>query len=96
MEYCDVATQTKRPKQKLIKLDSYAEIKLDRYYFDPNNDSILTIRKGKNGEVTKHIKPKLTNGKFVAILRDVDNKPRTVNFTKLIEYCQELAEFMAL
>ena len=90
---CDIATQTQKPGQKFIKLGSYGKIKLDRYYFDPDKNSILTIRDGKNGEIKKYIKPTQTNGKFIVVLRDIDNKPRTVNFNKMIEYCQELADF---
>ena len=94
MNYCDKSTQTERFGPKLFKIDSFGTLKFDRYYFDPASETILTIRTGKNGIIRKQIKPTKTHGdKFVVSLRDTDNKPRTINYANLIEFCRELMEF---
>jgi len=92
--YCDKATQTEKFSSKLIKIDSFGTIKFDRYYFDPSSETILTIRTGKNGRIRKQIKPTKTHGdKLIVCLRDTANKPRTINYANLIEFCRELVEF---
>ena len=89
----DVGTQTEKPIQKLLKLDSFGKLKFDRYYFDPNTEKIVTIRDGKNGRIRKELKSTLTTGnKFIIVLVDSENKSRTINYKNLIEYCKELAE----
>jgi len=90
----NVETQTEKPKQKLLKLDSFGNQKFDRYYFDPNTEKIISIRNGKNGRIRKELKStKTTGNKLVIVLVDSENKARTINYTNLIEYCKELAEF---
>ena len=93
MIYRDVETQTEKNTPKLIKIESFGTIKLDRYYFDTETESIITIRNGKNGKIKKQIQPtKTLKDKLVVILKDVNNKPRTINYTTLIEFCHELAK----
>jgi len=90
----DVGTQTEKPIQKLLKLDSFGKLKFDRYYFDPNTEKIVSIRDGKNGRIRKELKSTPTTGnKLIIILVDRENKSRTINYKNLIEYCKELAEF---
>ena len=93
MEFKSVETQTEKNTLKLIKIESFGTIKLDRYYFDTETESIITIRNGKNGKIKKQIQPtKTLKDKLVVILKDVNNKPRTINYTTLIEFCHELAK----
>ena len=90
----DVETQTEKPKQKLLKLDSFGKLKFDRYYFDRNIKKIISIRDGKNGRTRKELKStKTTGNKLIIILVDSENNSRTINYKNLIEYCKELAEF---
>ena len=90
MTYQDVATQTERVPAQFIKIESFHKLRFNRYYFDPETESIFTIRDGKNGEIRKQIKATNSGGKRIAVLRDVDDKPRTINYTNLIEFCKSL------
>ena len=91
MELKDIETQTELMNQKLIKIESFDNIKLDRYYFEPESKSIITIRNGKRGEIRKTIKPTNAYGKkYTAVLRDSNNYPRTIDHTNLIKYCENL------
>ena len=87
-----VETQTELMNQKLIKIESFDNIKLDRYYFDSEYKSIVTIRNCKRGEIRKTIKPTNTYGeKHIVVLRDSKNNPRTIDHTNLIKYCENLS-----
>ena len=89
MENKSVETQTEKNTPKLIKIESYANITFDRYYFDTESKSILTIRKSKCGEIRKQIKPTNQYGqKFIVVLRDSINNPRTIDYKNLIQYCE--------
>ena len=91
MELKSVETQTGVNISKLIKIESYDNIKLDRYYFEPESKTIITIRNGKRGEIRKTIKPTNAYGKkFIVVLRDSNNNPRTIDHTNLIKYCENL------
>ena len=85
----DVETQTEKNTPKLIKIESYANITFDRYYFDTESKTIWTIRNGKNGRISKQIKPTNPYGqKFIVVLRDSNNNPRTIDYKSLINYCE--------
>ena len=87
-----VETQTDKNTPKLIKIESFDNIKLDRYYFDTESKSIVTIRNGKRGEIRKQIKPTNQYGKkFIVVLRDSNNNPRTIDFNNLLKYYENLA-----
>ena len=91
MELKDISTQTEVHIPKLFKIEYFDNIKLDRYYFEPESKSILTIRNGKRGEIRKQIKPTNAYGKkFIVVLRDSNNNPRTIDHTNLIKYCENL------
>ena len=91
MEFKDIETQTDKNTPKFIKIESYANITFDRYYFEPESKTIWTIRNGKNGKIQKQIKP--TNQyrqKYIVVLRDSNNNPRTIDYTNLMKYCENL------
>ena len=89
MNYKSIATQTERTPVQFIKIESYHTLQFDRYYYNTETETIFTIRKSKNGEIQKQIKPTTTTGdRVIIILRDIDNKPRTINYKTLIEYCK--------
>ena len=44
MRSVETQTQSEVNIPKLIKIESFDNIKLDRYYFEPESKSILTIR----------------------------------------------------
>ena len=93
MEFKDIETQTQADKNtpKLIKIESFDNIKLDRYYFEPESKTIITIRDGKRGKIQKTIKPTNQYGnKLIVVLRDSNNYPRTIDHTNLINYCENL------
>ena len=94
MEFKNIETQTTTEVNipKLIKIDSYANVTFDRYYFEPESKSILTVRNGKRGEIRKQIKPTNAYGKkYIVVLRDSNNNPRTIDYTNLMKYCENLA-----
>jgi len=93
MEYKSVETQTEKNTPGLIKIESYGNLTFDRYYFDTESKKIMTIRNGKNGIIRKQIKPTQSGNKTVVVLRDIDNKPRTINYATLIEFLEEYCEF---
>ena len=86
MEYKSLETQTERIPTEFIKIDTYHKMKINIYYFDTKTHTIVSISAGKNGEIRKQIKPTQTGKKTVIILRDIENKPRTLNYTALIEF----------
>ena len=91
MELKDIETQTEVNIPKLIKIESFDNIKLDRYYFEPESKTIITIRDGKRGKIQKTIKPTNQYGKkFIVVLKDSNNYPRTIDHTNLINYCKNL------
>ena len=91
MELKDIETQTEFNISKLIKIESYDNIKLNRYYFDSESKRIVTIRNGKRGEIRKTIKPTNAYGKkYIVVLKDSNNYPRTIDHTNLIKYCENL------
>ena len=93
MEYKSVETQTEKNRPKLIKIESYANITFNRYYFDTESKNILTIRNGKNGKISKQIKPTNQYGqKFRVFLRDSNNNPRIIDYKKMIQYCENLEQ----
>ena len=90
MIHQDVATQPERIPGQFIKIESFHKLRFNRYYYDPDTENIFTIRDGTNGEIRKQIKATNSGGKLVVVLRDVDDKPRTINYTNLIEFCKTL------
>ena len=84
--YQSVETQTERIRTEFIKIESYHKLKFTRYYFDTKTQTIFSIRAGKNEVIRKQIKPTQTGNKTIVILRDTEGKPRTLNYTTLIEF----------
>ena len=84
----DVETKTERIPVQFIKIESYHKLRFDRYYYNTETETIFTIRKGKNGEIQKQIKPTTTGDRVIIVLRDIDNKPKTIIYKTLIEYCK--------
>ena len=87
--YQSVETQTERIPTEFIKIETYHKLKFNRYYFDTKTQTIFSIRAGKNEVIRKQIKPTQTGNKTIVILRDSEDKPRTLNYSTLIEFLRE-------
>ena len=81
-----IGTQTERTPAQFINIDSYHKMQFDIYYFDTATESTFTLRNGKNGKIRKQIKPTYTNNRFIVLLRDINDNPKTLNYTTLIEF----------
>ena len=80
-------------EQNFIKIESYNQFNFNRYYFDIDTETIVSIREGKSGKLRKQFKPtKIKCKKLIVALVDINDIPRAINYDELIAHYQDIVD----
>jgi hypothetical protein len=75
-----------------IKIESFGKHEFNDYYFDPDSKQVIQINSGKSRAKIKIIKPSVSNGREIIVIKDSSDKRRTVGYKELIEFCEECVQ----
>jgi hypothetical protein len=75
-----------------VFIESFGKHEFNDYYFDPDSKQVIQINSGKSRAKIKIIKPSVSNGREIIVIKDSSDKRRTVGYTELVEFCEECVE----
>jgi hypothetical protein len=72
--------------ENAIKIDSFNDITFNDYYFDPESKHVIQTNASKSKDKIKLIKPSISNKRNIIVIKDSDEKRRTIDFDKLVAH----------
>jgi hypothetical protein len=76
--------------EKVIKIDSFNGHEYNDYYFDPESKQVIQVNASKSKSKIKIIKPSVSNGRNIIVIKDSAEKRRTVTFDKLMKHFEAM------
>jgi hypothetical protein len=83
-EYLDELPET------ALKIDSFNGHEYKDYYFDPESKQVIQVNASKSKSKIKIIKPSISNGRNIIVIKDSTDKRRTVTYDKLVKHFENL------
>jgi hypothetical protein len=69
-----------------IKIDSFNDITFNDYHFDPESKHVIQTNASKSKSKIKLIKPSVSNKRNIIVIKDSDEKRRTIDYDKLVAH----------
>jgi hypothetical protein len=69
-----------------VKIDSFRDVNFTDYYFDPESKTVIQINASKSKNKIKIIRPSVSNKRNIIVIKDSDEKRRTVDYDGLVKH----------
>jgi hypothetical protein len=73
-----------------IKIEAFGKYKYNDYYFDPESKQVIQTNSSKSKSKIKVIKPSDSNGREIIVIKDSEDKRRTVGYKDLVKHYENL------
>jgi hypothetical protein len=68
-----------------IKIDGFRKANFNDYFYDHEHKRVIQISSGVTKNKIKVIRPSVSNGREVIVIKDIEDKRRTVDYGALIQ-----------